>query len=80
METPLYMVKKIKKILKILLEKGADINAANQAGRTLLHFACNKKDINIVKVLIEYGVNVNLADLTKETPFIGQKTMRWLTY
>ncbi len=47
---------------RLLIEKGADINAKEFAGTTLLMFACAKGDINKVKLLLEHQANVNDID------------------
>lgn len=49
-------------ILKLLLEKGADVNARNRSGETALHIAvrCGRK--LAVKTLIEGGANVHVRD------------------
>ena len=39
-----------KKIVKILLEKGALVNEKNGAGSTALHLACEYGDVDIVSV------------------------------
>ena len=41
------------------LSKGADINAKNEEGRTLLHEAAKWRKPELVKLLIESGGNVN---------------------
>ena len=41
-----------KKIVSLLLEKGASVNEKNVAGSTPLHLACEYGDPDIVKVLI----------------------------
>lgn len=48
------------KILKILLENGADINAKNNLGITpLMHFSL-KGEEKLVKILLENGADINL--------------------
>lgn len=48
------------RILKILLENGADINSKNNLGITpLMHFALNAED-RLVKILLENGADINL--------------------
>lgn len=45
--------------VKILLDKGANINAVNGDGQTPLHLACLSQSVESVNVLIERGANVN---------------------
>jgi|ERR1700733_3920264 ankyrin repeat protein len=52
-------IENIRKIVKILLECGADVNHANRQGETALERACWSGDFEIVKLLLEYGANVN---------------------
>lgn len=45
--------------MKILIEKGANINVTDKKGNSLLHTAVVKGHENIVKLLIEKGFDVN---------------------
>lgn len=47
-------------IIKLLINRGADINARNQQGKTALSLAVGNADIT--KVLIEAGADVNIRD------------------
>ncbi|PMD56795.1 ankyrin, partial [Hyaloscypha bicolor E] len=40
-------------VVKLLLEKGADVNAAEQDGQTPLRWASESGHVNIVKLLLE---------------------------
>jgi len=46
-------------VIKLLTEKGADVNATNSCGYTALMEACNCGRTDIVKFLIGEGANVN---------------------
>lgn len=48
--------------VKELLDKGADVNAANPYGGTALAFACDKGRTEVVKLLLERGANPNTKD------------------
>ena len=48
--------------VKELLDKGVDVNAANQYGGTALAFACDKGRTEVVKLLLERGANPNTKD------------------
>jgi ankyrin repeat protein len=54
-----------KKILNLLIEKGADVNAANYNGEIPLHLAIEKYQINL---LLDAGANVNVVDKSGATP------------
>jgi ankyrin repeat protein len=45
-------------VVKILLEKGANIGAQNQNGYTPLHFAAEYGHVEVVKILLEKGANI----------------------
>jgi hypothetical protein len=48
------------KIIQFLLDKGADIEIADDYGRTALHNAVREKNIKIVELLLNCGANVNV--------------------
>ena len=50
-------------VIKTLLDNGADVNAHDSLGNTVLMYACRfNADKDIVKMLIRYGANVNARD------------------
>ena len=53
---------------KILLKKGADVNAKDWQGETALHEAAYWNAIDVAKVLIDESANVNAKDKNGETP------------
>jgi len=74
-ETPLMRVvdKGISsKILSALVKHGADINAIDDAGNTLLHWAARGADQRIFKALLSLGMDKNLHTKNKkgQTPFL----------
>ena len=48
--------------VKLLLEKGADVNLADKYDRTPLHFAASSDNLELVKYLVEQGADVNAKD------------------
>lgn len=74
-ETPLIIVLKKKgmclKIVKLLLESGADPNKPTCKGKTAMHYVCKKGgSVDIVKLLLKYRASVDLKEYTKGyTPF-----------
>ena len=72
--TPLHSVsslpegwKKARKIetIKYLIQKGANVNLANDIGETPLNIAASKNNIEIVKTLVEYGAKVTDSIISK---------------
>ena len=55
-------------VVKLLLEREADIHADDCGGRTSLHWAATNGYLKIVKLLIEKGACVNSLDKHKITP------------
>ena len=56
-------------IYKILLENGADVNATNNDGNTLLHELAFAPDLEIINLLIENGADVNAINKRGESVF-----------
>lgn len=49
-----------------LIEKGADINATNEQGRTAVMIATRNNEPDIVKMLIEQGADIDVRDHNKD--------------
>ncbi len=54
-------------MVKILLNKGADVNAQDKDGNTLLHLL-NRENLEIAKLLIKHGFKINKKNNKGETP------------
>lgn len=54
-----------------LANAGADLNAANEVGRTALHVACYRGILDTVRFLLERGCNVNCVDVHDRTPLFS---------
>ena len=55
--------------MKILIEKGASVNALDYFKKTPLHLAAlNNSNAEVVKILIEKGASVKALDNCKQTP------------
>ena len=48
--------------VKLLISKGADVNAKDKLLRTALHYACEKGHTEVAKLLISQGAYVNAMD------------------
>jgi ankyrin repeat protein len=57
-------------LVKKLLTEGADINSADQKGRTALIEAAWGGHTDIVKLLVEHGADVDCADMSGFTPLM----------
>jgi ankyrin repeat protein len=51
------------KIVSLLIESGADINAKDYLGRTALLYASGKKHVEAENLLIANGADVNTGDI-----------------
>ena len=49
-------------MVKLFMEKGADVNAKNSDGGTVLMFAARGGNLEVVKLLLEKGLDVNAKD------------------
>ncbi len=61
-------IRNYRDIAKLLLERGADINAADNYKRVPLHDAMSYKAFEVVKIFLENGADVNLEDNDGKTP------------
>lgn len=55
--------------VKLLVEAGADVNAANEADFTPLHAATFRGWNEVIQYLVEHGANINARDYRGRTPF-----------
>ena len=64
------------KIVKFLLNKGADVNLQNYDGETHLHLAASYEMEYIVKLLLHYNADVNITNKKDETAVNTAKNNR----
>ena len=58
------------KLVRLLLEIGADINRANSAGETPLYVASEMSNVEMVRILLEKGADINKAESNGQTPLM----------
>lgn len=58
------------RLVRILVEAGADVNAANRLGYTPLHNAAMINNSEIAKYLIEHGANIEARAMEGNTPLV----------
>jgi ankyrin repeat protein len=60
----------------LLLKHGANVNAADTSGKTLLLLAVQELDYRMVELLLQHGANVHAADNCGTTPLLWATTHR----
>ena len=55
-------------VLKVLVGKGADVNAVNDAGMTALHYAAQRGSDRIIQYLAEQGAKFDVKNKQGRTP------------
>lgn len=55
-------------LVKLLLEKGADINATDTAAVTALHLAIKCSNFEIINLLLDRGANIEMKEIGGATP------------
>jgi len=69
--TPLFKAVSVdifRDIALYLISQGADINAVDKHGNTLLHVAIWNRDMELPKLIIAKGLNINIKNKFNETP------------
>lgn len=56
-------------LIKYIIENRAAINTAKLNGDTPLHWAVEKKDVDLVKYLVDQGADINATNKKGKTPF-----------
>src|SRR5262245_42612335 len=55
-------------LVRLLLEKGADVNASGDLGKTPLHYAALDGEREVAKILLEHGADPSPTDDSGLTP------------
>ncbi|CAH2255398.1 Ankyrin repeat domain-containing 63 [Pelobates cultripes] len=56
--------------MQLLLDKGAEVNSRDRAGRTALSYSCERGHLQEVKLLVQRGADPELSDLWGNTALI----------
>jgi uncharacterized protein len=56
------------RIVELLIERGADVNAADSHGWTALHFAAQDHDVPVARALLAAGADADPVEVTGTTP------------
>lgn len=74
--TPLHLAAESSpSVVRVLLQKKADINSRNKAGETALFCAVEAGRADIVKVLLENGADIDVRDSTKQLTALEKAVM-----
>jgi ankyrin repeat protein len=57
-------------LVRQLLDEGAQVQAINEDGQTLLHMAATRGNVNLVDLLVERGADVDLPDASGQPPLL----------
>ncbi|XP_066570067.1 uncharacterized protein LOC136759116 [Amia ocellicauda] len=58
------------KFMKLLLQRGADVNCQDESGRTALSYACERGHLEAVKTLVQNNADPELVDMWGNTALI----------
>jgi ankyrin repeat protein len=65
--------------IKMCLDLGIDVNAADDQGRTALHGAAHKGRTDVIQVLVDHGANLEAHDMgSRDTVNGAMKGMTWI--
>lgn len=62
------------RVVKLLLDHGADITIANKKGRSPLHYAVRNRHPKVLEFLLDQGIDIERSDSFKITPLFWAAT------
>jgi len=66
-------------VVDLLVAKGANVKATTPSGRTPLHYAPRRGDVNVTKLLIIKGANINAKTSSGWPPYTRQLALITMT-
>merc|ERR1712098_835660 len=57
-------------VVRILLERGADVNAKDWFGYTALHYAAARKKTENIQLLLDFKAEMDATNILEETPLM----------
>ena len=53
----------------LLIDRGADVNAVSDDGKTAFHYACSRhrENVNVAQVLLKTSIDLNVKDRSGKT-------------
>ena len=60
-------------VMRSCLERGADVNLANEEGKTILYDSCKNGHVDAARLLLDKGAEADRADKHGRTPLVAAK-------
>lgn len=64
------------RLCRMLLDRGARVDARNGSGGTALHCAAGEENLDVIRLLLDRGADVNARDAAGHTPVWSAETFK----